>query len=56
MADTDKAVRPRPLQRFRYQRAGAHKVFEVPGVSPIAMMSHPGITTRLIETAASAAI
>lgn len=31
-------------------------VIEVPGASHVAMMSHPGIATRLIETAAAAGL
>jgi pimeloyl-ACP methyl ester carboxylesterase len=55
VADADKAIPP-ALQRFFYQRAGAHKVVEVSGASHVAMMSHPGITARLVEDAAKAAI
>ncbi|MFE2585384.1 alpha/beta fold hydrolase [Streptomyces sp. NPDC059378] len=51
VADADKAIPP-ALQRFFYQRAGAHRVVEAPGSSHVAMMSHPGITARLVEDAA----
>ncbi|MEU0821678.1 alpha/beta fold hydrolase [Streptomyces mirabilis] len=52
MSEADKAIPP-ALQRFFYQRAGARKVADVPGASHVAMMSHPGITARLIEDAAN---
>ncbi|MER5386172.1 alpha/beta hydrolase [Streptomyces sp. NPDC002688] len=53
VADADKAIPP-TLQRFFYERAGARKVIKVPGASHVAMMSHPGITARLVEDAANA--
>jgi pimeloyl-ACP methyl ester carboxylesterase len=55
VADADQAIPP-ALQRFFYQRAGARKVVDVPGASHVAMMSHPGITARLVEDAAQAAL
>ncbi|MFE5091867.1 alpha/beta fold hydrolase [Streptomyces sp. NPDC056638] len=53
VADEDKAIPP-ALERFFYRRAGAREVIEVPGASHVPMISHPGITTRLIEKAAEA--
>ncbi|MEU0187494.1 alpha/beta hydrolase [Streptomyces sp. NPDC006207] len=51
VAGADKAIPP-ALERFEYKRAGAKAVVEVPGASHVAMISHPGITTDLIEKAA----
>ncbi|MGW0880221.1 alpha/beta fold hydrolase [Streptomyces sp. NPDC002671] len=53
VAGDDKAIPP-ALQRSCYQRAGAHGVVEVPGASHVAMISHPGITARLVDDAAEA--
>ncbi|MGW3247310.1 alpha/beta fold hydrolase [Streptomyces sp. NPDC001070] len=52
VAGADKAIPP-ALERFEYQRAGATTV-EIPGASHVAMISHPGATTELIERAAAA--
>ncbi|MEZ0071246.1 alpha/beta fold hydrolase [Planotetraspora sp. GP83] len=52
VATQDKAIPP-ALERFFYERAKAH-VVEV-AASHVAMISHPGTTTRLIEDAARAA-
>ena len=51
VAGEDKAIPP-AAERFFYQRAGARQVIEVPGASHVAMISHPDITARLIESAA----
>jgi pimeloyl-ACP methyl ester carboxylesterase len=53
VAGSDKAIPP-ALERYFYQRAGAREVVEVPGASHVAMISHPDITARLIESAARA--
>ncbi|MGW1888511.1 alpha/beta fold hydrolase [Streptomyces sp. NPDC001970] len=52
VAGADKAIPP-ALERFEYERAGS-TVVEVPGASHVAMISHPGITAKLIEKAAAA--
>ncbi|WTY90963.1 hypothetical protein OG589_11595 [Sphaerisporangium sp. NBC_01403] len=49
VATQDKAIPP-ALERFFYKRAKAH-IVEV-AASHVAMISHPGTTTRLIEDAA----
>ncbi len=51
VAGEDKAIPP-ALERYFYQRANAREVVEVPGASHVAMISHPHITARLIESAA----
>lgn len=43
---------PPQLERFEYRRAHSHTV-EV-NASRVAMISHPGLVTRLIEDAARA--
>ena len=53
VAGQDKAI-PAALERWFYRRAGAREVVEVPPSSHVAMTSHPGVTARLIETAARA--
>ncbi|WP_329156877.1 alpha/beta hydrolase [Streptomyces sp. NBC_01717] len=53
VAGADKAIPP-ALERFEYERAGAKKVVEVPGASHVVFISHPGITTKLIEQADAA--
>ncbi|MFI6417203.1 hypothetical protein ACIBG6_07275 [Streptomyces sp. NPDC050842] len=47
---------PLPTTRLMHfhQRAGARRVVEVPGASHVPMISHPGITARLIGDAAEA--
>lgn len=50
-AASDKAIPPQ-LERFEYRRAHSHTV-EV-NASRVAMISHPGLVTRLIEDAARA--
>ncbi|MFJ5270867.1 alpha/beta fold hydrolase [Streptomyces sp. NPDC088358] len=53
VAGKDKAIPP-AAERWMYSRAKFRKVVEVPTSSHIAMISHPDITTRLIEDAAQA--
>ncbi|MEV6654168.1 alpha/beta hydrolase [Streptomyces sp. NPDC051219] len=53
VAAADKAIPP-ALQRFEYKRAGAKAVVEVAGASHVAFISHPRITTKLIERADAA--
>ncbi|MFB6808499.1 alpha/beta hydrolase [Streptomyces sp. NPDC056387] len=53
VAGKDKAIPP-ALERFFYRRAGACEIVEVPGASHVPMISHPGVTARLIEKAAAA--
>ncbi|WP_329367832.1 alpha/beta hydrolase [Streptomyces sp. NBC_00669] len=53
VAGSDKAIPP-ALERYFYRRAAARDVVEVPGASHVAMISHPGTTARLIDTAAKA--
>ncbi|MFI7696966.1 alpha/beta fold hydrolase [Nonomuraea sp. NPDC049655] len=52
VATEDKAIPP-DLERWFYKRAKAH-VVEARGASHVPMISQPGLTTRLIETAAKA--
>ncbi|TYK53625.1 alpha/beta hydrolase [Actinomadura decatromicini] len=52
VATADKAIPP-ALERFFYQRAKSRTI-EVKGASHVPMMSHPGVTTTLIEQAANA--
>ncbi|MFG2949802.1 alpha/beta fold hydrolase [Streptomyces adustus] len=53
VAGKDKAIPP-AAERWMYSRADFRKVVEVPTSSHVAMISHPDITTRLIEDAAQA--
>lgn len=53
VAGKDKAIPP-AAERWMYSRANFRKVVEVPTSSHVAMISHPDITTRLIEDAAQA--
>jgi pimeloyl-ACP methyl ester carboxylesterase len=55
VAGRDKAIPP-AAERWMYSRANFRKVVEVPTSSHVAMISHPGITARLIEDAAQAAV
>ncbi|MEU9343630.1 alpha/beta hydrolase [Streptomyces sp. NPDC048278] len=53
VAGQDKAIPP-AAERWMYSRANFREVVEVPTSSHVAMISHPDITTRLIEDAARA--
>ncbi|WP_329316474.1 alpha/beta fold hydrolase [Streptomyces sp. NBC_01262] len=55
VAGRDKAIPP-AAERWMYSRANFRKVVEVPTSSHVAMISHPGITARLIEEAAQATL
>jgi pimeloyl-ACP methyl ester carboxylesterase len=53
IAGKDLAIPP-ACERWFYERARAREIIEIPNASHVAMISHPDIATRLIQSAATA--
>ena len=52
IGELDRVI-PAALQHYEAQRAGAHRVLEIPGASHVAMVSHPAAAAKLIAEACS---
>jgi pimeloyl-ACP methyl ester carboxylesterase len=55
IGESDQII-PAALQHYMAERAGAHRVIEIPGASHAALVSHPEETAQLILEAASARV
>jgi pimeloyl-ACP methyl ester carboxylesterase len=55
IGEEDRVI-PAALQHYMAERAGAHRVLEIPGASHAALVSHPDATARLIREAAASRV